>query len=52
MSTFCRSLEAHSWLLGVPSISRKKMQIIAPNISYKSDHNLSSNIKHVIIIHI
>jgi len=31
MSTFCRSFEAYSRLWGVPSVSRKKMEIIAPS---------------------
>jgi len=44
------NLLSHSRLWGVPSISRKKMQIIAPNIIYMFDYHLNSNIKHIIII--
>ena len=40
MSIFCRSLETHSRLRDIPSVSRKKMQIVIPNVREVDLHSV------------
>ena len=40
MSTFYRALKAHSRLEGLPHVARKKIQLIASNVTYLSHHYL------------